>query len=121
MALTPSAEKSAEIAVETFVETVDSRPSALKSNKATNPRLAETPWQVSTEDKEEISRSITQTWTDQAIKCYLTKAHCASCSIPRGNYSFTCQMNKVVPVLLETIGSPDPNRIEKILPYLHEG
>lgn len=125
MALTPSVETSVETRVEislaTSIEPVVPKPSASKSNKATNPRLTETPWQVSTEDKEEISRSITQTWTDQAIKCYLTKAHCASCSIPRGNYSFTCQMNKVVPVLLETIGSPDAHRIEKILPYLHEG
>jgi hypothetical protein len=69
--------------------------------------------------KEEISSSITQTWTDQAIKCYLTNAHCESCSIPRGNYSFTCQMNKVVPVLVENLGQPDPIRINKLLPFLH--
>ncbi len=67
---------------------------------------------------EEVSTSITQTWTDQAIKCYLTNADCANCSIPRGRYSFECQMNKVVPVLLKTLGQPDENRINKLLPYL---
>ncbi len=69
--------------------------------------------------KEDISTSITQTWTDQAIKCYLTNADCANCSIPRGNYSFICQMNKVVPVLLANLGAPDPNRLSKVMPYLH--
>jgi hypothetical protein len=76
-------------------------------------------WKLSQQDKEAISASITQTWTDQAIKCYLTKADCSNCSIPRGNYSFICQMDKVVPVLLETLGPPDPNRLNKLLPYIH--
>jgi hypothetical protein len=72
------------------------------------------------EEKESVSSSITQTWTDQAIKCYLTKADCASCSIPRGQYSFACQMNKVVPVLLESLGKPEPSRVEKLLPFLFD-
>lgn len=76
-------------------------------------------WKLSEEEKESISTSITQTWTDQAIKCYLTNANCSTCSIPRGNYSFICQMNKVVPVLLDTLGAPDANRLNKLLPYIH--
>lgn len=74
---------------------------------------------IAPEAVEDVSASITQTWTDQAIKCYLTSADCANCSIPRGNYSFVCQMNKVVPVLKQTLGEPDPNRVSKLLPYLH--
>ncbi len=75
---------------------------------------------LTAEEKESVSSSITQTWTDQAIKCYLTNASCAYCSIPRGNYSFVCQMYKVVPVLLETLGDPEPGRIEKLLPFLYD-
>jgi hypothetical protein len=67
----------------------------------------------------EVSTSITQTWTDQAIKCYKTHADCASCSIPAGNYSFDCQMNKVVPVLVKNLGEPDIHRVKKLLPFLH--
>ncbi len=69
---------------------------------------------------EEVSSSITQTWTDQAIKCYVTNADCANCSIPKGNYSFTCQMNKVVPVLVKNLGKPDARRINKLMPYLSQ-
>ncbi|HEY9744673.1 MAG TPA: hypothetical protein V6C99_00490 [Oculatellaceae cyanobacterium] len=69
---------------------------------------------------EEVSTSITQTWTDQAIKCYVTKADCRNCTIPKGGYSFICQMNKVVPVLLKTLGAPDPKRVKKLLPYLSQ-
>lgn len=65
---------------------------------------------------DEISRSITQTWTDQAIKCYVTCADCSNCEIPLGNYSFTCQMNKVVPILLDTLGQPETQRIKKLFP-----
>ncbi|MEB3286674.1 MAG: hypothetical protein VKJ04_04135 [Vampirovibrionales bacterium] len=68
---------------------------------------------------EDVSSSITQTWTDQAIKCHVTKADCANCSIPRGGYSFVCQMNKVVPVLLKNLGEPDARKVEKLTPYLH--
>lgn len=69
---------------------------------------------------EEVSTSITQTWTDQAIKCYVTQANCSNCTIPKGGYSFTCQMNKVVPVLLKTLGAPDSKRVKKLLPYLNQ-
>jgi len=68
----------------------------------------------------DISASITQTWTDQAIKCYLTDSDCANCSIPRGQYSFVCQMNQVVPVLLQNLGEPDTLRVKKLLPYLSQ-
>jgi hypothetical protein len=68
----------------------------------------------------DISASITQTWTDQAIKCYLTDSDCANCSIPRGQYSFVCQMNLVVPALLQTLGEPDGLRVKKLLPYLNQ-
>lgn len=74
-----------------------------------------------TEDEQEsVSSSITQTWTDQAIKCYMTNADCASCSIPKGNYSFVCQMYKVVPVLLETLGPPEPPRVDKLKHLLYD-
>lgn len=72
------------------------------------------------EEKESISASISQTWTDQAIKCYMTKADCLNCSVFRGNYSFTCQMSKVVPVLLENLGEPEHNRMEKLRPFLYD-
>ncbi len=75
---------------------------------------------LSPEEKDTVSTSITQTWTDQAVKCYLTNADCSSCSIPRGNYSFTCQMYKVVPVLLESLGEPEPSRVEKLMPFLYD-
>jgi hypothetical protein len=80
----------------------------------------QTAWKLTEEERESVSSSITQTWTDQAIKCYLTKANCSTCSIPRGNYSFVCQMDKVVPVLLENLGAPDPTRLNKLLPYIHQ-
>lgn len=69
---------------------------------------------------EDVSSSITQTWTDQAIKCYLTSADCANCSILKGRYSFQCQMNKVVPALLSSLGKPDALRVSKLLPYLEQ-
>lgn len=73
-------------------------------------------WELTAAERDEISHSITQTWTDQAIKCYMTGANCANCEIPRGNYSFVCQMNKVVAVLMETLGEPDINRVKKLYP-----
>ncbi len=90
------------------------------SVKPSKPLLVEskTVTPENTSDVEEVSTSITQTWTEQSIKCYLTNADCENCSIPRGQYSFTCQMTKVVPVLLKTLGQPDKNRVNKLLPYL---
>ncbi|MFN9690508.1 MAG: hypothetical protein ACK551_00180 [Vampirovibrionales bacterium] len=73
-------------------------------------------WQLSPEERELVSSSISQTWTDQAMKCYMCAADCESCDIPKGQYSFVCQMNKVVPVLLENIGQPDPHRLKRIFP-----
>jgi hypothetical protein len=67
---------------------------------------------------EDVSASITQTWTDQAIKCYLSSANCEGCTIPRGGYSFVCQMDKVVPVLLKTLGSPPARQLEKLRPFM---
>ncbi|MBX2860751.1 MAG: hypothetical protein KTR14_05925 [Vampirovibrio sp.] len=75
-------------------------------------------WSKLAEQTDDVSTSITQTWTDQAIKCYVINGNCNQCSIPRGNYSFDCQMNKVVPVLLKNLGKPEDNRIKKLLPYM---
>lgn len=72
------------------------------------------------EESVDVSSSITQSWTDQAIKCYLSQSDCANCSIPRGNYSFTCQMNKVVPALLNQLGKPDLSRKEHIIYQLDQ-
>lgn len=72
-------------------------------------------WTLTDHEREEVSRSITKTWTEQAIKCYMTGADCANCDIPRGNYSFQCQMDKVVPVLLESLGEPDPTRVRRLM------
>ena len=55
---------------------------------------------------------------DQAIKCYMMQANCAACTIPKGGYSFVCQMNKVVPVLLKTLGSPPPRQVARLYPQL---
>jgi hypothetical protein len=73
-------------------------------------------WQLTPEERELVSSSISQTWTDQAMKCYMCAADCGNCDIPKGQYSFVCQMNKVVPVLLENIGQPDPHRLKRIFP-----
>jgi hypothetical protein len=75
-------------------------------------------WELKTADSELVSTSITQTWTDQSIKCYVTCSDCNNCSIPRAGYSFACQMDNVVPALLATIGAPDEDRIEKLVPVL---
>ncbi len=53
-----------------------------------------------------ISESITQNWTEQALECYRLNCDCASCSITNGNYSFACQMPKVIDVLIKTLGKP---------------
>ena len=54
----------------------------------------------------EISDSIVQNWTLQAIECYELRSDCSKCSISRGNYSFICQMPKVVKQLLKEYGAP---------------
>lgn len=54
----------------------------------------------------EISPSIMQNWTKQAVECYEINANCANCSIGCGSYSFVCQMPKIVNALLKTYGPP---------------
>lgn len=54
----------------------------------------------------EISESITQNWTEQALECYRLKCDCENCSVSKGNYSFVCQMPKVLDVLIKSVGKP---------------
>lgn len=54
----------------------------------------------------EISESITQNWTEQALECYSVRCDCKKCSLSKGNYSFICQMPKVIDVLVNSIGKP---------------
>ncbi|MDD3436665.1 MAG: hypothetical protein PHC64_05890 [Candidatus Gastranaerophilales bacterium] len=54
-----------------------------------------------------ISDSITQNWTEQALECYRLNCDCAHCSIAKGNYSFVCQMPKVLDILIKSLGHPD--------------
>ena len=54
----------------------------------------------------EISDSITQNWTEQALEGYQLGCDCSKCSISKGKYSFVCQMPKVVKILLK-MGKPN--------------
>ena len=54
----------------------------------------------------QLSDSITQNWTEQALECYKLSGNCKKCSISKGNYSFVCQMPKVVEVLKSVYGEP---------------
>lgn len=54
----------------------------------------------------EISESITKTWTQQALECYSIGCDCSKCSLSKGNYSFICQMPKVIEILIEFAGKP---------------
>lgn len=54
----------------------------------------------------DISSSITQSWTEQAIECYTIKCNCSQCSLKNGHYSFKCQMPKVINILINAIGHP---------------
>lgn len=56
----------------------------------------------------EISESITQNWTEQALECYKLGCDCSKCSISKGKYSFVCQMPKVIKILLK-MGKPAAN------------
>ncbi len=58
----------------------------------------------------EMSDSITQNWTEQALECYYINCNCELCSISKGNYSFICQMPKVIDTLLQTAGEPEKPR-----------
>lgn len=55
----------------------------------------------------EISASIMQNWTLQALECYEINCDCKKCSLSAGNYSFVCQMPKIVKALLKEYGKPE--------------
>lgn len=57
----------------------------------------------------EVSDSLVQNWTQQAVECYMLNCSCKDCPILKSNYSFVCQMNKIVEQLLKIKGVPDPN------------
>lgn len=57
----------------------------------------------------EISASITQSWTEQALECYSIGCDCKKCSLAAGNYSFVCQMPKVIEILINLTGKPRNN------------
>lgn len=59
----------------------------------------------------EISDSITQNWTEQAIECYKLKCDCTNCSVSKGNYSFVCQMPKVLDALIKSLGKPEKSSV----------
>lgn len=59
------------------------------------------------QNKGEISGSITQNWTEQALECYKLGCDCSRCSISKGNYSFVCQMPKVIDLLITMSGKPE--------------
>ena len=54
----------------------------------------------------EISESITQNWTEQALECYRLKCNCNDCSVSKGDYSFVCQMPKILEMLIVSSGKP---------------
>lgn len=56
---------------------------------------------------EEMSVSITQNWTEQALECYSINCDCKKCSLRNGHYSFICQMPKVIDTLIKTVGLPE--------------
>lgn len=68
---------------------------------------------MSAESQLGMSNSITQNWTDQAIRCYYNNCNCNTCTIANNNYSFECQMASVIKILLHELGPPDKERIWK--------
>ena len=58
------------------------------------------------QNKGEISDSITQSWTEQALECYSINCDCSKCSLRNGKYSFICQMPKVLKILISSVGIP---------------
>lgn len=56
----------------------------------------------SPENNGEISDSILQNWTPQALECYRINCDCSKCSLDIKSYSFVCQMPKVVELLKKT-------------------
>lgn len=69
---------------------------------------------LNAKEKNEISNSITKNWTDQAIRCYLSRCNCTDCSVAKGNYSFVCQMPAIIEILLEQVGPPEQNKVNKL-------
>lgn len=67
------------------------------------------------QNKGEISDSITQNWTEQALECYKLNCDCSRCSIAKGNYSFVCQMPKVLDALIKSLGQPSKKSMLKVV------
>ena len=63
-----------------------------------------------TPGNDEMSDSITQNWTEQALECYYINCDCKKCSLRNGHYSFICQMPKVIDTLIKTVGEPEQCR-----------
>ncbi|MGN0031942.1 MAG: hypothetical protein ACI37Q_08315 [Candidatus Gastranaerophilaceae bacterium] len=63
-----------------------------------------------TPGNDEMSESITQNWTEQALECYYINCDCKKCSLRNGHYSFICQMPKVIDTLIKTVGEPEQPR-----------
>ena len=61
--------------------------------------------------KGSVSDSITQNWTLSALECYKLNSDCTKCPIAKANYSFKCQMKKIVDMLLKTKGLPNEKAI----------
>jgi len=70
---------------------------------------------IPVKENNEISNSITKNWTDQAIRCYISDFNCVDCSVAKSNYSFVCQMSSVIKILLEQVGPPEKNKIDKLM------
>lgn len=62
------------------------------------------------DDDNTMSDSIMQNWTPQAIECYSINCDCKKCSLSSGNYSFICQMPRVIDALIKSIGIPPKKR-----------
>ncbi len=54
-----------------------------------------------------ISDSLLKNWTIQAFECYSINCDCSKCSIKKSQYSFVCQMPKVVNELIKNNIKPD--------------
>lgn len=58
-------------------------------------------------DLTDLSGSITENWTEQALECYSIKCDCSKCSLRNGGYSFKCQMPRVIDILVNVAGIPN--------------
>lgn len=58
------------------------------------------------ENLADLSESITENWTQQALECYSIKCDCSKCSLRNGGYSFKCQMPRVIDILINVVGTP---------------